>query len=326
MEPALSRRLIDSLRHQPALELVARVEMVTQFPTLFDWRLRCGLIAIPDRVREGGTHMYKSSFIASAVFSAFVSIRRIGTLAPWLIGPILSALVGTTLMDLWFSAWSEWREKGIAVGIMATLVASGILGEIFGSRLFIRYDFQGAPWSYVHSNGTATPPSILTAVIYAAVDVVIVMIAASIPASPLIVWKTRGKGSAKGEGAKAAGEATPRGRSGPAFSPNCQRRVVGIDEYLGSELATEIAHPCLGPHQSSVLPAADHRGRPHEIFRLARPRQPIRKHRRQKNQGNQVGLVPSRDIGRWAPLRSCARRPGTTKAPPRHIPAAIKTS
>ncbi len=149
--------------------------------------------------------MYKSGFIASAVFAAFVSISQIGTSAPWLIGLILSALIGTTLMDLWFSAWSEWPEKGVAAGTVATLVASGILGEIFGSGFFIRYDFHGALWSYVRSNETTTPPSILTAVIYAAVDVVIVMIATSILVSPLIVWKARRQGSAKGDAAKVAG-------------------------------------------------------------------------------------------------------------------------
>ncbi len=154
--------------------------------------------------------MYKSGFIASVIFAAFVSISEIGTSAPWLIGLILSALIGTTLMDLWFSAWSEWPEKGVAVGTVATLVASGILGEIFGSGLFIRYDFQGALWSYVRSNGTTTPPSILTAVIYAAVDVVIVMIVTSILVSPLVVWKARGQGAAEGDGAKVAGGTTRR--------------------------------------------------------------------------------------------------------------------
>jgi hypothetical protein len=158
--------------------------------------------------------VYKAGFIASVLFAAFVSITGIGSSTPWLIGVILSVLIGTTLMDLWFSAWSGWPEKGIAAGTVATLVASGILSEIFGTGLFIHYNFQGAMWSYIRSNETTTAPSLWTAVIYAGIDVVIVMIATSILIAPLIVWKARAQGTAtgatKGNGAKLAVGPTPK--------------------------------------------------------------------------------------------------------------------
>jgi hypothetical protein len=73
-------------------------------------------------------------------------------------------------------------------------------------------------WSYIRSNETTTAPSLWTAVIYAGIDVVIVMIATSILISPLIVWKARAQGTAtgtamgagKGNGAKLAGGPTQK--------------------------------------------------------------------------------------------------------------------